>query len=169
MLTEPQRDQLRQALRAMQIIVASLAFGVVSFFVVVLFIVPPAGGNRPANNLFLTYLGVGVAIVGLAVWFFLPNLIARQARKSVLAGDARRIVGNYQTQLIIGCALLEGFAFMNLVFYMIEHQPVSLVVAVVFLVILLAQIPTLNRLERWVESELTAIDQLRQLEPPRGR
>ena len=169
MLTDPQRDQLKQALRPMQIIVAALAGGVASFLVAVLFIRPPRGGGPPANSLVLTYIGVGAAVVSLAVWAILPNLISRQSRNSVLAGDARRLAANYQVRLIVGCALVEGIAFLNLVAYLIEHQLTSLVVAGILLVILLSQIPTLDRLERWIESELVAVDELRQREAPRGR
>jgi hypothetical protein len=169
MLTELQRDQLRQALRPMQIIVATLAFGVVSFFVVTLFIGSHGGGNGPDSNHIVTYVGMGFAIVGAIVWIILRDLIARQSRKSVLAGDTRRLATVYQTRLIISCALLEGIAFLNLVAYLIEHQRMSLVIAGAYLVILLNQFPTLNRLENWVERELAEVDQLRQLEPPRGR
>ena len=168
MLSDLQRDQLKQSLRVMQIIVAALVFGVIAFFAASLFI-GPQRGVQPGSTPLLTYIGVGFAVYSLPMWAFLPGMISRRARKSVLAGDARRLALNFQTRLIIGCALLEGMVFLNLVAYMIEGQQISLIVAGVLVLIMLTQFPTLDRLERWVESELVAVEQLRALEPPSGR
>src|SRR5262245_31451179 len=128
----------------MQIIVGAMAAGVVSFFGVIS-IIGPTGGRQPGDTPMLTYTGVAFAVIGLVVWSVLPNLLSKQARKSVLEGDTRRLATNFQTRLIIGCALLEGVAFVNIIAYMIEGQGVSLIIAGVLVLLLLSQIPTLDR------------------------
>ena len=169
MITELQREQLKQVLRPTQIIVAALASGIVAFFIIVLVLGPKVAGEaQPAGRL-VTNAGFAFAIVGAVAWIVLRNVLARQSRKSVLAGDARRLAADYQTRLIVSCALLEGIAMLNLVAYLIEGQQASLIYAGAYLLILVCQFPTLDRLERLVESELAAVEQLRQLEPPRGR
>lgn len=158
MLTDAQRDQLKQYLLPMQIIVGAMAAGALTFLGISL-LFNPRGGVQPGRTPMLTYIGGGAAVVGLIAWTVLPNLVSKQTRTSVLEGDARRLAVNFQTRPIIGCALLEGIAFLNIVAHTIERQNVSLIVAGVFLLLLLSQFPTLDRLERWIESEFVAVKQ----------
>jgi hypothetical protein len=181
MLTNDQREFVKSAVRTMQIIVAALAFGVGTFFAVVLVVSPnakPAGG--PPAEPIMSYMAVAVGLAAVVAWAVMPRIITGGIRQAIVHGkptphaglsqnlpmtdeqlQIRPIIAMYQTSLIVGGAILEGAAFFNLVAYMLEQQPMNLVVAGVLLLMLLSQIPTVSRLESWVESELTTIDQLR--------
>jgi hypothetical protein len=78
-------------------------------------------------------------------------------------GDVLPLSGVYQTRLIIGCAMIEGAAFFCLIAYLLERRPLSLIVAGVLLLLLISQIPTVSKVESWVESELSTINQLRHM------
>ena len=183
MLTNPQREYLKLAARTMQIIVAALAAGVGTFFAIVLISSPkgqPAAG-APVEPL-IAYLAAAFALAAIIVWAVMPRVIAGRIRQAIVDGKpvpAAGLSGNlpmtderlqisplvtmYQTPLIIGSAILEGAALFNLIAYMIERQQMSLIVAGALLLLMLSQIPTVSRLEAWVEGELATIDQLRLL------
>jgi hypothetical protein len=181
MLTNDQREYVKLAVRTMQIIAAALAAGIGTFFAVVLVVsanaIPAAA--PPAGPL-ISYIAAAVGLAGVFAWAVAPRIITGSIRQAIVHGKStpqaglsqnlpmteerlqiRPIIAMYQTSLIAGGAILEGAAFFNLVAYMIEQQPMNLVVAGVLLLLLLSQIPTASRVESWIESELTTIDQLR--------
>ncbi|MCI0491954.1 MAG: hypothetical protein L0Z07_03340 [Planctomycetes bacterium] len=180
MLTDSQRDFVSHATRTMQIIVASLAGGVAVFFALVLIITVRGAINAPANHPLVTYVAAGFAVTIFAIWAIVPGLVTSQNRKSIVEGrtlwlawPARQSPGAedladigpmavaYQTRLIIAAALLEGAAFLNLIAYMLERQSLSLVIAGVLWLMLLSHVPTVSRVENWLERELTTVEQLR--------
>ncbi len=183
MLTEDERAYLARATRTMQIIVGALAWGIVSFLVVVLFLVPGAQGPPP-DSAFMTYLSVVVALASLIAALIVPGIVLRSHRQGFVAGNspiaasiqvganptlAKRELGplalSYQTALIIRSAFLEGGAFFCLVAFMIERQTLSLVAAAAMLLFLLAGFPTRSKVEDAIESQRTTIEQLRGMEP----
>ncbi|HEX2475589.1 MAG TPA: hypothetical protein VHK01_12630 [Lacipirellulaceae bacterium] len=181
MLTNDQREYVKLAVRPMQIIVAALATGVGIFFAIV-FVIPPIArlaGGPPAEPL-VSYIAAAAGLAGIFAWAVVPRIITAGIRQSIVHGkpappaglsqnlpmtderlQIRPLIAMYQNSLIVGGAILEGAAFFNLVAYMLEQQPMNLVVAGVLLLLLLSQIPTVSRLESWIETELTTIDQLR--------
>lgn len=180
MLTERQRAHLKLAVRTMQVIVGALAAGVLTFVGVVLAVVRGGviGGQLQQEPL-ITHVAAGFAVVAAVLWGIVPGLITSRMRQAIAGGnksplttklsnaaevrDVAPLTVAYQSRLIVGAALLEGAAFFNLIVYMLEQQPLSLVAAGVLLLIMLTQIPTVSRLEAWVESELSTIEQLRQM------
>lgn len=184
MLTESQQAFLKTTVRTQQIIVGALAAGVWMFLAValVLFLGEPKNeGDEP----FLSYLGIGFAVLALVAWGIVPEMIGRRMRELIVAGKADRLTpkpigssdlgdvgplgGIYQLRVILGAAILEGAAFLNLVAYMIEQQMFNVAVAGALAAVIMASIPTYVRLENWVQSELTTIDQLRQMQTYDGR
>lgn len=178
MLTAAQRDQLKPIVRTMQIIVAALCLGVLSFLMVVLLIgatKPPGQESAP----FLTYIAAGMAVGAVIVSMLLPSIIQRSPQVTTtnpMAGDSHSRGANvpateklgplaqlYQTQLIVRCAILEGSAFFCLVSYMIEQHVLGLVAAVVLLLIMLTHFPTQPRVETWIDTRLAEKEQLRHL------
>ena len=169
MLTDAQQEHLAQAVRPMQIIVGALAAGVLSFLVIVLIISRGAQADP-----FLTYIALGFAVLAFAGWVVVPQLVTSQARRSLAKGDTAsfaahaalpaelREVGQlaaaFQTRLIVANALVEGAAFFSLVAYMLEGQRLCLGVAIVFVLLIISQIPTRNRLQEWVSRELETIE-----------
>ena len=65
-------------------------------------------------------------------------------------------------KMIIGAAFLEGPAFLALIAYMIEGHVVSLAIAAVMLLGLMAHFPTVGRVETWVEHQLGRVEYERQ-------
>lgn len=173
MLTDEERDYLGKMTRVMQIIVAALAFGVISFLGVVLVLIPPAApGERT-----LTYLSAIVGFFAPVVAIFAPRLIESKQREAIASGagtmasrqapetirEVAGIVSGYQTRLIIRAAFIEGAAFFATVAYMIERQPLSLAVAGALLLALLSCFPTRSKVEEAVENERREIRELRQM------
>jgi len=71
------------------------------------------------------------------------------------------LFGVYQTTLIIKAAMVEGAIFLLLVMHMIERSPWTLAVAVAFLVILLLHMPTVPRVDEWIERQSLAVKEQR--------
>lgn len=180
MLTDEERAYLANATRVMQIIVAALAGGVLSFFVVSLVIGPLQPG--PAGRSILTHIAVVGAFVSLVLASVVSSVVIRVQRRGILAGQPTLTTGSvggstppgvdqqlgplvagYQTALILRIAVLEGAAFFCLVTYMLERQSLSLVAAGVLLLAILAGFPTPSKVEDVIEGERRAIAQLRQM------
>lgn len=167
MLSEPQREQLAPAVRTMQIIVGALAFGLLNFMGVVVFVIRPADKGPAPDEMVLTYVSVGLAAMSVLLSFVVPIALAGQLRKTVgllpsQTGRSRAIedanlaplLQMHQTLLIIRCAILEGAGFFNLVAHIIERHKITLAAAGVLLFIMMTQFPTRSRVEGWVENEL---------------
>jgi len=171
MLNDDERELLKPLVRTMQIIVGALAIGIVNFLVVALWIV--LSSNDPAADPpLLTYVAMGTAVLAFAASALVATFIAGPLKQQVANAQAfdsggvrdfRTYAGVYQTLLIIRCAILEGAAFFCLVSFMVEHQNAGLVVATILLLAILVQFPTMPRLESWIETELLAAEQMRQL------
>lgn len=166
------------ATRTMQIIVGALSGGVLFFLAIVLLMVNRGALAGPVNDPLLTYVAAIFALVAFIAWAVLPGILAGRMRQSIVdgstlhsstmrvpnakeLGDVLPLTIAYQLRLILGCALLEGAAFFCLIAYLIERQQASLIVAAVLLLLLFSQIPSVARVESWVEGELTAVNQLR--------
>jgi hypothetical protein len=189
MLSDAQKAALLPVARTLQIIVAALAIGVVTFFIVVLLIVKGEGQNAGggAASPLITYIALGAAVAAAFLALTIPNMISARQRMEIASGKAglrsqmsqmlplkpefrelAPLVAIYHARVIIFGALLEGAAFFNLIAYMIEHQMLSLVVAGCLLLMMLSQFPTPSRFENWIESEQRTIDELRLLGPSNG-
>lgn len=184
MLTDTQRAHVAAVTRTLQIIVGALACGVLMFGGIVLLLnTPKAAPDHGAPGMpLLTYAAAGVAIVSLVISWVLPGVLASSQRQSLATGSAPLAVaattqqpslgelGNVgpltamlQTRVIVGAAILEGAALLNLCAFMIEHQVLSLVMAGVLVISLLGRIPTTARMKERIENDLAAVEQLRQL------
>jgi hypothetical protein len=138
--------------------------------------------NAPQDSaLLLSYVGILGAASAIAMWLIIPRQIVARSRQELSEGKtptiadyrgpaltegARQIqplVAMHQTRLIVGCALLEGAAFLNVVAYMLEGQLMNLVAAGLLVLMIVTQIPTAGRLISWVEDDLSAIDRMRSM------
>jgi len=75
----------------------------------------------------------------------------------------------YQTQLIIGAAMLEGAAFFATIAYMfatiaymVERNPLALATAIALLGALVARFPTSDRVNAWLDRQLGLLQEERQ-------
>jgi hypothetical protein len=162
--------------RVMQIIVAALSVGVLSFGG---FVLATGSGAEKAEPEILTLGSIVLAVVGGAMSFVLPALVVSRNRRSIASGtwpaasgnqprqavpdtDAGKLLAVYQTQLIIGAALLEGPAFVGLLAYMLEGHWAGLLVGAVCLLALMAKFPTRHGVQGWLDQQMQQIKEQRQ-------
>lgn len=167
-MADPQEDgSLDQRVLVMQIIMAALAMGVVSFMGIAIFI-RFSQQQAPPEMPVLTYIALGYTPIALLLQAILPGMMAgartqTPERLEGLAGKGDEVpaVGSlcarYQALLIISLAIIEGAAFLALIAYLIDGNLLTLGAAVVLLAVLLAKFPTLGRVERWIEERREAM------------
>lgn len=164
----------------MQIISGALLVGVVIFLGMAVFIVAQNGPmNRQADVPLITYLAVGFFAIQLILWQVVPNVMVNAQLLRIASGtwtpppnwpshdprystDEARLVGLYQTRLIIGAALLEGAAFFACIAFLLEGDYVSLFVAGVLILLMVGTFPTRQRVQSWLNHRLTEIQEMRQ-------
>ncbi len=176
-MTDP--DALQPTVRTCQIMIGSMIMGVLSFLAIILFVITDALGNSALPV--ITYLAVAVGFVNLALSFVIPKLNADRARRRIAlegptpitkggpseakqaypASDTAKLAQNYQTQLIIGAALLEGGAFFAAIAYMLARNPLALATAIVLLATLAALFPTSDRVNAWLDRQLELLQEER--------
>lgn len=152
-----------QRIRVMFIIWLALIMGVVTFGIIIGIIgqEEAAGDDLPI----MTYMGFGMAALMLVLSTFVPNLVGRnlfrQTMEKVKAEgnqDEEEILGTYYqiftTRMIIGLALLEGAAMLNLVAFMVENQILSFVPVGILLLVMIASIPTKSKLDGWIRYQM---------------
>ena len=185
MMTDLEREYLKTMARAMQVVVLALAAGVVTFGVIVTVIGAEPPGDRQPEPSIISYLAVAAACVALVASIAVPGLLAAIARRRIVTGqpampnpkltlpaelgDVGPIAVVYQTRLIVSVAFLEGAAFFNLIAYLLEGQLMSLTAAAIMLIALVSRFPTASQMTGWVEEQLKAIEQLRQMQPQDAR
>lgn len=143
--------------RVNQIIVVALATGLSTFtaFVVYQFINGPDPLNWKPGTLAIT----GWAFAGSAIplSFIFPKLFSQAQMKLSSDDDVAtlrsKLLQSYQTQVIIGCALLEGSGFLNSFAFMQEHHPASIVTSVVLIALIALRIPTEQRVRYWLAEQ----------------
>jgi hypothetical protein len=149
----------------LRIVVAALALGVVVFAAVA--VVQNLGKPQVLAGKFdvvgIAMLGFG-ALVGLQ-GIVLPGIVFRIAKpgSAVMSQfaqhspEAQRVLaiqGRIQTATIVGCALFEGGAFANLVWYMNTGELLHLAMAGLLLLGILARFPLPGACERRIADEL---------------
>jgi hypothetical protein len=138
----------------------------------------PGGGSLPL----MTALAVVLGIIGLVMSFTVPRVFVAGVRRTIAreapprttaakasepaqvypAGDTGRLLPVYQTQLIMGAAINEGMAFFAAIAYMLERHPIALGTAIVLLGGLVARFPTADRVNAWLDRELSLLQAERQ-------
>lgn len=150
----------KQLLRTSQIIAAALPLGALTFLGVVLAMRLPNG--MPVNILdimeFVLFAQAGVCLV---LAYVIPETVMKSTAQQQFKGvnldehvtqESRnpdgqtiylnKLMGIYQTSMIIGCALLEGAVFFGIVIYMQSDSMWGLIVAGLFIPLMLFKIPT---------------------------
>lgn len=166
--------------RVSQIIAFSLASGVSVFLAVALSLryskglfAPNPWDVMPPRNI-VSFMALMMAAIVTVLSFAIPRQIAGNMRRVVASGksahglgefrgETSELLGVYQTQMIIGLALLEGGAFFNGVAYLIEGHAPNLIAAVVLLLLILARFPTEQKIEDWAEVQRQALLEERNL------
>ena len=160
-----QGPNIDASVRGMQIIAGALMFGAFNFLFVVILI----NGADILGLGLPTLITVIAAVIGammIVAHLVVPGVIAssqlRSAASQGLLGqdEASRndtMLGIYRTKLIIGLALLEGAAFLNLVALMIGKSAASLAVFALLICLMLLKFPTRTKVSWWVQDKLREI------------
>jgi hypothetical protein len=118
------------------------------------------------NPEMVSLLASGFALVMFVNHLVIPGVVSNQQLKSAaekgLAEDNEesrklKVVGIYQTRLIVGLAMLEGAAFFNLVALLIEKNGLNLIFVIVALTLMLMKFPTRTKVSWWVQDKLREV------------
>ncbi len=144
--------------------------------------VPPGGAaaagqasNEPLNTI-LSYAAFGAGTLALLVSAIVPRFTSSSVSKSVAptapaaqpgksAGKGKRpgpqtadelrtkLLPQFQQQLIVRAAILEGAAFFGATAYLLTGNPVPACVTVALLVTMLVDFPTRTRVDSWLQRQ----------------
>ena len=140
-----------------QIIVAALGMGVLTFAGFAMY------QNGFQVNLVLTVTTlVGVFVAGSAILmsFLIPSLISSlsasrlKSSQQATSETIQKLFAVFQTQLILGCAFLEGAGFLNVFLYQTSKSTFSLVAFAICVALLLMRIPTKWKIKGWIARRL---------------
>ena len=159
MLSEKARDQIRRATTVLQIIVLALCMGVVVFGIVA------ALQNSNKQQSFNTNVNIPVLAASVPMFFagfvvprLMPNRAALPGGQPLdpdpQVAEVLRVFSAIQTSTIVSCAMFEGTAFLNLVFYLLNAELVHAAVGGLCCLCILAQFPTYDRMEQRIEEQL---------------
>lgn len=164
----PEGTDPRQLVRTMQIICGALMMGVMFFLGIAVFLHFGKGPQRAQATPIVTYMAAGMAALMIIVRLVISLPVTKSAIQQITAirplNDIHKLdlYGVYQTQMIVGCALLEGAAFFNLVSFIIDGQLWTLGIVAVLLAMMASSFPTFERVDGWAEDQLRQL----QLNPP---
>lgn len=180
---ESWKSVLKEQTGVLQFVWTGLVFGPLLFSGVVVSLVQ--SGNFPAGETapILAYTGTGFAFLAVLLRAFVPDWVAGFGLRSVAdgtwderqaggtfanpcgarlverTGDAGRLMLVYTIRTVVAMAVLESGCLMNLVFYLLEQQALSLGVAGGLLTILAIGFPIHERAIAWVEPQLQALQE----------
>lgn len=142
-----------ERLKVLQFIVASLMMGVVVFAMISLLV---GGMPQPADIRAdsLSVIGVVLSIACAAMSLVVARALDRATENALLDLDneAQRdeqLSERLQQRTIIGCALLEGAIFLNLVLNVLQRNLLLLLCAAALLALMSFYFPTSARVQRW--------------------
>lgn len=153
----------QQRQMVMMVIWIALIMGVVTFGIMISFI---GLGEAPGDDLpIITYLGMGMAALMLVLRFIIPDMIARnqfaqamQTAKTEGNENEEEMLGKFYQiftmRLIIGLALLEGAAMLNLVAVLVENQMLAFIPVAILLLAMIASIPTKSKIDEWIRNQM---------------
>src|SRR4051812_20191570 len=154
MKTEPD-NLLERKLRSLQIVVSALSMGVVVFITVLLY--QRQMGQVPAplaQGPMITYIGIPMLLGSIALQVvILPALEARVSKKPVPQSQQLQVwVAAFMLRTIVGCALIEGPAFICAVGARLDGLPWGIIAAGVGVACMLGlHFPTKGRFQAFVE------------------
>lgn len=172
------RSELLGQTRTLQIVSAGLMAGCLLFMAIVLGLTFSGAISPLGTAPVLAYVGAAMSMFFLLARAAVPSVITAQARRALShgnldrlpvlggnfqpqlaslierTGDSGRLCAVYGSQVIVGMAILEGCCFMNLVFFLLEQNQLSIGIALAVLGLMIINFPTHERMVGWVESQL---------------
>jgi hypothetical protein len=170
MFPQPENTaSLPAQVRVMQIIVGALLMSVLLFAGIATFVTffsPVVEPNKEAVPVvvagppMIAYFAAVMALISILARLVVPGIIVRGSVKTLLKSKPIEAVTKldfvpiYQNSLIVAYALIEGAVLINCVAVIVDHQPWSLGIAALLIVIMGAGLPTVDRVENWVGDQL---------------
>jgi hypothetical protein len=143
------RTMVRGHALTLQIIVGALIAGVSLFTGYVIF---TGKLQLPPQGEMLSLMAVGMAAVMVPLHFLVPAMVERAALANLgVNAGPQTLMGVFMTRTIIAAALLEGAALTSGFALLAEHRSWVLGVTATLLVLMAMQIPTVTRIEHWLE------------------
>lgn len=164
-----------QKLRALQIVIAAMLMGVVTFLLVAAVVrsTMPAGDQaKDGPELIITWVAVVVAIGSVMAASLLPGMVVRAGRRRLALDISGRdgtdapdgtaveaeLVKLFSIKTIIGGAALEGAALFAIVAYLVEGNLYAVVAAVALALLLAYHLPTQARAADWLDLQCRALE-----------
>ncbi len=155
LLSDP---QILASVRIAQIIAGALGMGLLTFTAFSLFSMYQRNAAINWNFSTLTIVGLGLAGSAIPASFIFPKFMAAPSIRVQADGTPesriQSLLGQFQIQLIVGLAMLEGAGFLNSFALMQEHNPVSLLAAILCVGMMLVRIPTRSKVQNWLAERL---------------
>ncbi|MFO0941148.1 MAG: hypothetical protein U0930_10300 [Pirellulales bacterium] len=151
-------QQVSGVLRVTQIITIALSLGLLTFTGISIFSIYQQNAQLNWNFDTLVLMGLGLMAFMVPASFLLPKLVANSMASAQADENPEsrlnKLLGQFQSQLIIGLALLEGCGFLNAVAFMQHHHPLSMLAAIFCIGLILVRIPTRSKLQYWLRERL---------------
>lgn len=154
----------KQRLLTLQIIVAALLMGCLTFLVISVVVRAQGGGPAAGGQPLLVYVLMIFAAGALVARFIVPRMIVAGGLHGIAAEDAdpvdttSRLWALLSTRTIVASAILEGVIFFALVVYIIDGSPIALGLALALIAALALHIPTQSWADHWLEEQRRALE-----------
>lgn len=155
--------EFNTAVLAMQVVVVALASGIVMFAGFVSFQQKLEFSDLGVKGYF-SWMAIGMGCVGLVLSRVVPRFLPREGplgsnvvAKPGEAGLRQRLLAGITLRLVVGAALCEGMAFLNLAALMIEHSIPCLGMALLLMLAVLVLFPTKSSVAASLEEAERAI------------
>lgn len=156
-VTPEQAELLRPRLAQFRLLLAALLAGVVIFAGIAIAFGDGVKVVWPPSMLSLILAGLSV---GVALQAFILPLFIRRTASSKLSGDTperiSRLSGIWFSSSLVGAALLESGAMLNIVACILERNTLHIALAGLYAAMMSVHLPTMNRLLDWIDSNLSA-------------
>jgi hypothetical protein len=106
--------------------------------------------------------------VALMAQLAIVPMIRKQTRQKLAQeaessdGGLAQLLVTLQSSTIVGAAISEGACFFNLIAYLLEGVPYSLLMAGILVLTILTRFPTVNGVIDWLEREMRLVREERE-------
>jgi len=167
-MTDADDQGVRQRATALRILTLALIVGVImiaAVFIMVRYVVLEGKPLiEPGPVPVLSLIGIGVALVALAMGMFLPARARRAAAEQWAAGvppagrpgesSVSRLIGAYVGSHILGLALAEGPAILGVVFFLLDGHWLALLPLGLGILAMIWMFPSEAAMRDWLEERL---------------
>ena len=151
-LPDEQVAEVRASAGTFKVVFLAMIGGVIMFTIIAVAISRPLELELPPSTMSLIF--VGLALVSGIQGLFLPRLLRAAAERTATQdgpAPVEQLVANWFSSSLVGIALLETAAFLNVSGLFVDKNPLHLPLVVVWLALMFVHFPSANRILDWVE------------------